>query len=155
MSTLDHAPIIDTIKKIASFMKLDCKVEITEEQSEDNTNLFVSITTPEHAKFLIGKEGQNLKALEHVVRLMVLKGTTGKTLTLDVNDYKKSKALHALEVARQAVERVRMTQKAEALSPMSPYERRIVHMELASYPDITTESIGEEPQRRVIIKPHP
>lgn len=155
MSTLDHYPILDTIKKIASFMKLDCEVEITEEQSESNTNLFVSITTPEHARFLIGKDGQNLKALEHIVRLMMLKGVTGQTLTLDVNDYKKSKALHALELAQQAVDRVRMSQKAEALLPMSPYERRIVHMELASYPDITTESIGEEPQRRVIIKPFP
>ncbi|OGZ75979.1 MAG: hypothetical protein A3G45_02255 [Candidatus Staskawiczbacteria bacterium RIFCSPLOWO2_12_FULL_37_15] len=72
-----------------------------------------------------------------------------------MNDYKKSRATYLIDVAKQTVTRVRNTQKAEALFPMSAYERRIVHMELAAYPDIATESVGAEPQRRVVIKPYP
>jgi len=72
---------------------------------------------------------------------------------IDINDYRKSRTNYLMDLARQAVGRVRNTQKAEALVPMTPYERRVVHMELASCPDITTESIGEEPHRRVVIKP--
>ena len=55
--------------------------------------------------------------------------------------------------ARAAVAKVRNTRRAEALAPMSPYERRVVHMELASYSDVITESIGQEPQRRIVVKP--
>lgn len=139
-------------------MHLDCQVEVKEESSNEGSSLFVSLYTPENAKFLIGKNGQNLKAFEHMIRLLLNKHPKEQEnymLTLDVNDYRKSQAQYAIELAKQAVNRVRNNQKAEALSPMSPYERRVVHMELASYPDITTESIGEEPQRRVVVKPFP
>lgn len=149
----EHDFIIDALKKITGFMKLDCRIEVVPD--EDGKGVFVSVHSPEEGRFLIGKNGQSLKALEHIVRLLAVRSSEGLAVTLDVNDYKKSKAQYAVEVARQALSRVRNTQKAEALTPMSPYERRMVHMELASCPDITTESIGEEPQRRVVIKPFP
>ena len=135
-------------------MNLDCKVELREQKDERNA-LFVSIYTPEDAKFLIGRNGQTLKALEHIVRLMFVKEAENLSFVLDVNDYRKSRSIYLIELAKQAVGRVRNTQKAEALLPMTPYERRVVHMELAAHPDIATESIGEEPYRRVVIKPYP
>lgn len=150
--------ITDVLKKMADFMNLDFQVEVKEENKEGRA-LLVSIYTPENAKFLIGKNGQNLKALEHLMRFVASKDVrnmddTFKVL-VDVNDYKKSRASMVIDLAKKAVTRVRNTQKAEALAPMSSYERRVVHMELASYPDIATESIGDEPQRRVVIKPYP
>ncbi|MDP2648125.1 MAG: R3H domain-containing nucleic acid-binding protein [Candidatus Yanofskybacteria bacterium] len=148
----------ELIQGVLGYMHLDCQVEIKEEPLNEGSSLFVSLYTPENAKFLIGKSGQNLKALEHIIRLLLnkhFKERDNYMLTLDVNDYRKSQTRYAIELAKQAVNRVRNNQKAEALSPMSPFERRVVHMELASYPDITTESIGEEPQRRVVIKPFP
>ena len=86
---------------------------------------------------------------------MFIKNTEELNLILDVNDYRKSRAIYLIDLAKQAVNRVRNTQKAEALLPMTSYERRVVHMELASCPDIATESIGEEPYRRVVIKLYP
>lgn len=138
-------------------MDLECQVEIREELNSDNrVGLVVSMYTPDNARFLIGKNGQNLKALEHLVRSMFLKDNKDIAgISVDVNDYKRSRASYAIDVAKQAVTKVRNTQKAEALSPMSAYERRVVHMELASCPDIATESIGDEPNRRIIIKPYP
>jgi len=154
---LNKEEVEATVKKMASFMNIDCQIEAKEESSDDRKEnaVVVSIQTPNDARFLIGKNGQNLKALEHVLRAMLVKDGKEGTIVLDINDYRKSRADYLVDVAKQAVTRVRNTQKAEALFPMSAYERRIVHMELAACPDIATESIGAEPQRRVIIKPYP
>lgn len=144
--------IIETIKKLTGYMNLDCRIELTK-PTDDKNFLLVSVYTPEDAKFLIGRNGQNLKALEQVLKLMFMKNTEELSFTLDVNDYRKSRVTYLIDLAKQAVDRVRNTQKAEALLPMTSYERRVVHMELASCPDIMTESIGEDPYRRVVIKP--
>ena len=152
---LDKDTVIATIKKMVGFMDVECQVEAREEPSDGHGEgaVVVSVQTLDDARFLIGKNGQNLQALEHVLRAMLVKDGKEGTIILDVNDYKKSRATYLIDVAKQTVARVRNTQKAEALFPMSSYERRIVHMELAACPDIVTESIGAEPQRRVIIKP--
>ena len=149
--------IREAIRKIAGFMDMECTVDVKEETDDKNNKaLLVSVYTPENARFLIGKDGQNLKSLEHVVRAMFLKKADGlSNIVVDVHDYKKSRSSYIVDIARQAVMRVRSTQKSEALLPMSSYERRIVHMELASYPDIATESIGSDPQRRIVIKLYP
>ena len=147
--------IVATIKKIVGFMNLDCQVEIKEESGSESKTMVVSVYTPDNARFIIGKNGQNLKAFEHLVRAVILKNNESQNIVVDINDYKKARASFVVDAAKQAVSRVRNTQKAEVLSPMSAYERRIVHMELASYPDVATESIGDEPQRRIVIKPYP
>jgi spoIIIJ-associated protein len=153
----DKEKISEVIKKMISFMNIDCEVEINKDVNniQGNSVIIASIRTSENASFLIGKNGQTLKALEHIARIILSKTIKDTSIILDVNNYRKSKISYLIEVAKQAVARVRNTQKAEALFPMSAYERRIVHMELATYPDITTESIGTEPQRRVVIKPYP
>ncbi|MEK7139035.1 MAG: R3H domain-containing nucleic acid-binding protein [Patescibacteria group bacterium] len=152
---LSSDEVINTVKRLVGFMNIDCQVEAKSQASgQGEESVLVSIQTPENAKFLIGRNGQNLRALEHVLRAILTKNTNN-TVILDVNDYRKSRAVYLVDVAKQAVTRVRNTQKAEALFPMSAYERRIVHMELAACPDIATESIGSEPQRRIIIKPYP
>lgn len=146
--------IQEVLQKTVECMNMtECSVELRREPSDAKT-LLVSLHTSDTASFLIGREGQNLRALEHLVRAVVAKQIKDDcTVVLDVNDYRKARATFVIDHARQAVSRVRTTQKAEVLFPMSAYERRIVHMELASYPDISTESIGDEPQRRVVVRP--
>ena len=154
---LDKDDVLRAVKKMAGFMNIECQIEAREEPADSHGEgaVVVSVQTLDNARFLIGKNGQNLKALEHVLRAMLVKDGKEGTVVLDVNDYRKSRATYLVDVAKQTVARVRNTQKAEALFPMSAYERRIVHMELAAYPDIATESVGSDPQRRVIIKPYP
>ncbi|OGN16108.1 MAG: hypothetical protein A3J47_03320 [Candidatus Yanofskybacteria bacterium RIFCSPHIGHO2_02_FULL_43_22] len=152
---LDKNEILEIVKKMIGFMNIDCQVEASEEPGDGHGEgaVVISIQTQDNARFLIGKNGQNLKAFEHVVRVMLVKEGKDATIVIDVNDYRKSRTAYLVDAAKQTVARVRNTQKAEALFPMTAYERRVVHMELAAYPDIATESIGTEPQRRVIIKP--
>ncbi len=146
--------IAESIKTLGGFMNLDCQVEIKEESDSEKNILAIAVYTPENARFLIGRNGENLKALEHIMRAMLLKNNKEISgISVDVNDYKKSRASYVIDLAKETATRVRNTQKAEALCPMTAYERRVVHTELASCPDLSTESIGEEPQRRVVIKP--
>ncbi|HZZ99582.1 MAG TPA: R3H domain-containing nucleic acid-binding protein [Candidatus Paceibacterota bacterium] len=148
--------VLKLLARVTEAMRLDCQVELGEDVHEGRSMLTVSVRTPENAKFLIGKNGQNLQALEHLLRTAAAgpEHTLPYSILVDVNDYRKSRTSHAIELAKQAVNRVRNTRRAEALSPMTSYERRVVHMELASVPDVVTESIGQEPQRRIIIKPY-
>lgn len=155
LSQQNKDKITETVKKMVGFMNLDCQVEIRDENGPESKATVVSVYTPDNVRFIIGKNGQNLKAFEHLVRAVFSKDNLSQNIVLDINDYKKSRASFVVEAAKQAVSRVRNTQKAEVLSPMSSYERRMVHMELASYPDVVTESIGDEPQRRIVIKPYP
>ncbi|MFZ5559578.1 MAG: R3H domain-containing nucleic acid-binding protein, partial [Patescibacteria group bacterium] len=59
------------------------------------------------------------------------------------------------DLALKVAQKVRRTKKPVILEPMSAYERRFIHLRLAEYPDITTESIGEEPERKVVVRLYP
>jgi spoIIIJ-associated protein len=141
------------VDQLSSSLHIECQADIQVLEEGGRPVVRVSLVTTDQARFLIGTQGENLRALEHVLRLTVARHhAEGAALILDINDYKKSRALQAVEVARAALQRVRATGKPEALPPMTAFERRAVHTELMAHPDIATESIGEEPQRRVVIK---
>ncbi len=150
MQMKDEEKIKNLIDDTLKIMGFDVKVDVM----ETTENLQFTIRTNE-AGLLIGEEGQNLIALNHILRRMVEK-TFGKTelqFSLDVNDYQRQKAEEIKDLARMSAQRVRFFKKEITLDPMTSYERRIVHAVLTEYPDIVTESIGNEPNRKVIIKP--
>ena len=103
---------------------------------------------------LIGQYGANLNALQHLARLIAFR-RLGEAVrfVVDVEDYKKTREEFLRELARQAAERVRETKETLLLKPMSSYERRVVHAEISKLGDIETESVGDEPERRILIKP--
>lgn len=150
----------DLLKNITQELlgQLGYQAEVSIFSNEKDLNLkIVSISSSENLSALIGKNGQNIKALEQVIKTLYYKKQTPSdspaTFMVDLNDYRKLRARQVMERAVEAAQRVRISKKAEALLPMSSYERRLIHVELASYPDLETESIGEEPKRRVVIRP--
>lgn len=108
------------------------------------------------ANMLIGERGNNLSYLEHLLKKIVKKkfGEDFK-FTLDINDYRMKRLEDLKQDVKAAAKEVRLYRREVPLRSMSSFERRIVHLLLAEYPDITTESIGQEPDRRVVIKPYP
>ncbi len=105
---------------------------------------------------LIGRRGQTLAALQHIVRLMVAHRIKERVpIVIDVEGYKQRRyeALQAL--ALRMAEQVRERRKPFALEPMPAYERRIIHLTLADNPDVTTESTGVGEVRKVVIMPRP
>ena len=152
MSSSVHNIIEGIIGRLTSAMGLECEVSIAEPSEKGVVQ--VQIKTEADAKLLIGKNGQNLSALEHVIRAACYRNSdTRHRVVVDVNDYREERADQLLTMVREVVSRVRDTRRSQALLPMNPHERRLVHVELASYTDVASESIGENEERRVVIKP--
>ncbi|MBI2776923.1 MAG: Jag N-terminal domain-containing protein [Chloroflexi bacterium] len=105
---------------------------------------------------LIGRKGERLSALQHLVNLMLSKEMGGWTRVLvDVEDYRGRRERQLREIAERAAQRVIETGKMLQLEPMPALERRWVHLALRGNPDVATQSIGEEPNRRIIVLPRP
>ena len=111
------------------------------------------IINSENAAHLIGYKGKTLEALQSLMNSIIQKEEkdTAKVF-IDVNGYKIKKEETLKNLARKMAENVVKFNKLIRLEPMSAYERMIVHSELAGRTDIETESSGEEPERRVVIK---
>lgn len=147
------AIIQQVVAELVGKMKIDCTTEMKELSRDGKENLICNIKT-EESSYLIGQYGVNLQALQHLARVIVRKKTTEKVdFILDVNLYRQEKNESIAVLARNMAEKVVLEKKAVMLRPMSPYERRLVHMELAGNEKITTESMGEGEERQVIIKP--
>ncbi len=149
---------LEKIKKETEefFKKTTFEVEIDFLPQREQT-LSVNLKT-EEPQILIGERGETLSEIQHLLKTILRKKIGGEEkfyLDLDINDYKKKKIAYLKEMAKDAAEEVVLTKKEKILPPMSAYERRIVHVELASNPNIVTESIGEEPERSVAIRLHP
>jgi spoIIIJ-associated protein len=101
---------------------------------------------------LIGRKGERLSALQHLVNLMLSRKMGEWTRVLvDVEDYRGRRERQLVEVARRAADRVLSTGTMLQLEPMSALERRWVHIALRDVDGVATQSIGEEPQRRVVV----
>jgi spoIIIJ-associated protein len=116
------------------------------------------IIKTQEAGILIGENGQHLIALNHLLKKLAENEFKKNELEkiqffLDINDYQAKKIEELKNLAKMNAQRVRYFKKEIELESMSSYERRIIHASLTEYPDITTESTGAEPNRRVIIKP--
>src|SRR6185369_3801766 len=110
--------------------------EVYERQEEGRT--VFNIKTRD-AQLLIGKQGANLEALQHIVRILFRKETGSDdrfAFALDVDDYKDQRVLYLKELARKAAHHVRETRKSVSLEPMPAYERRVVHSYLSLYNDV-------------------
>ena len=103
---------------------------------------------------LIGRKGERLSALQHLVNLMLSKEIGSWTRVLvDVEDYRGRRERQLRELAERAAARVVETGKMLQLEPMPALERRWIHLTLRDHAGVATQSIGEEPNRRVVLVP--
>jgi len=108
----------------------------------------------EEPKTLIGQNGQTLFDIQRLLRIIISKKIPEPFyIDLDLNDYKKKKIAYLKETIRDVADEVSLTKKEKILEPMSSYERRVIHLELAGRKDVATSSIGQGPERRVVISP--
>jgi len=149
----DFLKIKSLIEEFFKKTSLELEVEVLPPKNE---TIFIKIKTSE-PKSLIGKNGQTLFDLQRLLKLILKRSLKIEEVyvDVDVNDYKKRKIEYLKELAKNLADEVALTKKEKILDPMPSYERRIIHLELAERKDVTTESIGKEPKRRVIIKPYP
>jgi len=147
---------LEEIKRIITkfFEKMGFEIRIETILPKEET-LPVSIKI-EDPKILIGEKGKTLAEIQHLLRAIIIKKIGERIfLDLDISDYKKKKYQYLRELARSLADEVALTKNEKALSPMPASERRIIHLELAERKDVVTESMGEEPGRRIIVRPYP
>jgi len=151
---VDAEKIKSEIKTVLEKMGFDNELESIEAYQGAASRFNVQVRSG--SSRLIGERGANLVALEHLLKNIIRKKYgEGIQFTLDINDYRRRRLEDLKQDVKAAAKEVRLLRKEVALRPMSSFERRVVHLLLAEYPDITTESIGQEPERRVVIKPYP
>ncbi|OGZ52585.1 MAG: hypothetical protein A3B25_03960 [Candidatus Ryanbacteria bacterium RIFCSPLOWO2_01_FULL_48_26] len=136
-----------TVKKIVELMGFgDYRVEIKPERKRasvfiyDNPNLI-----KENLLTLVD-------SINHLLRMMAKKQNL-PAIFFDVNNYRQERENLIAELARAAAKKVLQTKEHIQLPAMNSYERRLVHVELAIHPEVTTESIGTGAGRYVVIKP--
>lgn len=123
-------------------------------QPTGETTLLIEIEAGDEGKLLIGTQGQHLAALQHVMRTVLRRQLPVAVLVVvDVNGYQARRERSLVQLAEASARRATMQGKVVVLKPMSSAERRLVHSALAGRADVKTESMGEEPHRRVVIKP--
>lgn len=114
----------------------------------------ISVDSP---KLLIGKQGANLQALQTIVFAIVNRHFKDHTepiqFTLDVDEYRAQREFQLKQQVKDAVSKLKYSDSPITLPPMSRYERKFVHSYIQEqFPHIATESSGEEPNRRIIMK---
>jgi len=133
--------------KIAGFYIDDVKLE----EAADGIRL--NVLMPD-AGFAIGENGRLLPSWETLVRARAARLLDRQMhVTLDINNYKFQREEGLRDLAKKAARTAVLSKKSVELPTMSSYERRVVHMELALRPDVTTESEGADPERKVVVKP--
>jgi spoIIIJ-associated protein len=139
------------LEELLGHLGLSASVSV---QAGDTSKL--DVTAEENEKealgALIGRKGERLSALQHLVNLMLSRRMGAWTRVLvDVEDYRGRRERQLREIALRAAEHVVETDKMLQLEPMPALERRWIHLALRQHADVATQSIGEEPQRRVVI----
>ena len=129
-------------------MNIDSNLEVRRREN----GLSITIFSDNNA-ILIGKNGKNVAALQLLIRQMVnSRLSTPLSVIIDVGNYKEKRIKNIEMLAKRLAREAYKTQTEIAMDSMNSYERRIVHEVLAKDRYVYTESIGEEPERKVVIK---
>ena len=143
---------LEVIRNLVDSMGLDAKVSLSEIEG-DNKLIRVD---GESAGVLIGHHGDTLDSLQYLANLAANKKVAGEKreycrITVDVENYrlKREETLRAL--ARRMADKVLRYKKSVMLEPMNPYERRIIHSEVQKIEGVSTNSIGSENNRKVVL----
>lgn len=145
-----------TVADLLDRMNVAAEVTATYRQPEvegERPTVWVDVTGRD-LSVLIGRRSQTLQALQYITSLILGKELERSVpLVIDVEGYRSRREAQLRRLAESMAEQAVQTGRTQALEPMTASERRIVHITLRNNPDVTTESIGEDPHRKVTIIP--
>lgn len=147
----------EEIETLCSLLEVECERSFEMEKGDNDEVTYIKIYFEgEDLGYMIGNHGRHLDSLQYILQLMVGKiidQNPQYRVLVDVGGYRKEKDSKIEDLALQKADDVRILGEEIEMEPMSPADRRVVHTTLSQYEDITTESIGEGVDRRVVIKP--
>ncbi len=152
IEVLNINEIITFVKELVSNIAKSMSSEVNLEVRRRENSISVTIFSDNNS-ILIGKNGKNVTALQYLVRQIVnSKLNNSLSITLDVGNYKEKRAKSIEFLAKKLAREAYKTKTEVTMDSMNSYERRLVHEALSKDKYVYTESIGEEPNRKVVIK---
>ncbi|NLY96832.1 MAG: protein jag [Clostridiaceae bacterium] len=134
----------------ALLKKMDLEAQVEVRENEDT--IIYNIISKDGG-VIIGRRGETLDAIQFLTGLVVNKNSEiYKKVIVDTENYREKRKQPLSNLANRLAKKVYRTGKSHTFEPMNPYERRIIHYSLQKNPYVETYSIGEEPNRRVVIK---
>ncbi len=138
----------ETLNKIFEKMGIEVKIEAKKRDEVIKINLFSN-----NNSILIGKNGKTIDSLQTILKSSIYNKTNFKiNILIDVEDYREKQQRNIERTIKNMAFEVKKTGIPISLDPMNSYERRNVHSICSSVAGVTTESVGEEPDRYIIIK---
>ena len=147
-----EARAIAFVNQLLSDMSIEADVEISD---GENDELKIAINGDD-AAILIGHHGETLDSLQYLANLAANKRVNGKKegylkISVDVEGYRAKREETLRKLARRMAAKVQKYKKSVMLEPMNPYERRIIHSEIQNIEGVSTNSIGSENNRKIVI----
>jgi len=154
METLKVKNFLEELLTIIGFVNFEISIQ---ESPQDKLIQFLIKTDSEinYSGLLIGRDGENLQALEYLLNIFSKKYSNDYPwrIILDINNYRAIQEEKLREFAKKAARHVSLSKKEIELPPMRARDRRVIHLEIALRSDVFTESVGEGKERHIIIKP--
>ena len=143
---------IEALRMILGHMGIRCEIEALEPTGDELLILNIVPVDNQPLSLLIGRRGETLAALQLIVNMIVTKQAGHhERVIVDAEGYRQRREDNLRVMAERIAAQVRSTGTSVTLEAMSPNERRLIHMALADYSDISSESTGEGDQRRVVV----
>jgi len=142
---------IDFLQGVLERMGISADIDVKEEADK----IVLEIQTAD-AELIIGRKGQVVDALQHLVGKVVFRergGEKGKPFVVDAGGYRDKHVAKLQALAARMAEKAQKSGAIVELSPMSPHDRRIVHMAIADIPGLSSRSEGEGEERHILIVP--
>lgn len=141
--------IKEVINNILNKMEIEANLEIKRREDKIDVKIFSN-----NNSILIGKNGKNINSLQQIIRQILNTQIENQILlTIDVENYREKRDKILENLAQKVAKEVARTKVETKLDSMNSYERRIIHNKLTNNRSVYTESVGEEPNRCVVIKP--
>ncbi len=131
------------------FAKMNINVALDVEEDEESVMIKIN---GKDIGIIIGRRGETLDSLQYLTSLVVNKNRENyQRVVLDVENYRQKREDTLISLANRLAERVVKYKKNITLEPMNPYERRVIHSSLQNHRYVETYSVGDEPNRKVVI----
>lgn len=144
------------IETLSSLLNIESKGEVEIEEGEEDIKYIKVRFEGEDLGYMIGNRGRHLDSLQFILQVMLgrkLDEDVNFRVFVDVGGYRKEKDDKLEQMALEKADNARILGEAIELPPMKPSDRRIIHLALMKFKDISTESAGEGMDRHIVITP--
>jgi len=140
------------VRELADRLLRGLGLDVQVEARDAGATIEVEVTGPDHGS-LLGQQGEALNATQYLLNRILYRGRRGKKIHVDAGGFRKLRENEVVEIALRTAEKAKAKGEECLLSPLNPYERRLVHLALGEIEGIKTRSIGDGFLKRVAIIP--